>query len=791
MSIPERKDFFRARAVNARSARNAKRPPGTVDTIRGTVDITHISSPTFTAGRLTVDGGAECIAFRAKGQIVAGDSVQFTGTWKDDPKFGVQLDVTSYQLTADELWADSQASSQALAHYLTTLHVAGIGPARAHRIADWAAQHGGLPGLMTARCVADGLVLTPAQSDALHTALVARSARNTIGVYLSQYGLTARQISALTERYGDGLVRVLQEDPYVIAREISGYGFKRIDEIALSTGVKKHATIRVRAALNEAVTLQYNEGHTISPVDMITAIASGLLCLDVEAWTDEWGNGSTVESVLYDYAHMDGSPLMLGTLSSRLSSGSGGVSIEHVGRSSAIATESAISNMVRRAAAHPTERRYTNIHRQQSSLSLSGAQHRAWATAITERLSVMTGSAGTGKTYTLRAVCDWFAFHGEAVVLAAPTGKAARRMEESTGRPAVTLHRLMGYNGRKFECAAIVEPNGKPPAFIALDECSMIDDILMDEFLKRVAWDKTQVLLIGDPNQLAPIGAGAPFSDIIASGRIAVVTLDQVHRQAGILRAVSDGVLRYGQMPPRWEKTSPTTDDLLNPAPVPALKSHAHWDSAPDWDMQYVGPEPESVYERLRALARLDPEMNFVVLSPYRKKTLGVQALNAFLQSLWQTANRGSIEPPDFSRSPRPKTGDRVINRRNNYDIGIMNGQLGVVEKMDADNGIMRVSWEGLDEAVDMPRDDWYDVDLAYALTVHQVQGSEFPHVVFICHRQHAYMLNRRIVYTAITRAKRRALVIGDPWALKTAPEKIDNAVRRTLLRRILDVRKT
>ena len=373
----------------------------------------------------------------------------------------------------------------------------------------------------------------------------------------------------------------------------------------------------------------------------------------------------------------------------------------------------------------------------------------------------------THNTYIVNSLCDIFQNEKYHVTLCAPTGKAAKRLEESTGRSAQTIHRLLGYNGREFQNKGPIETD-----LLAVDEVSMCDVPLLWHLLRIVDFSRTTVVLVGDHNQLPPIGPGNVLRDLIKTEMVPVSRLTEVVRQAGELKRNCSAILK-GQIA---KSTSEEKNGLKSWYPV---LGHLTADDAKKKILHlYADIFPN--------MTNLDILRDVQLLTPLRARgPLSVNALNVALQKLLQkTLHKVDVIPPQPNRRPDFLLHDKVIQRRNNYDLGVMNGTVGYVTDV-KDNGDLHINFDGDWVLLKKSEGHLGDIDLAYALTFHQAQGSEFPVAIVVCHKSHSFMHHRNLLYTGVTRAKQSVVLVGDHWGVRHCAEKEEASQRRTFLSQI------
>ncbi len=397
---------------------------------------------------------------------------------------------------------------------------------------------------------------------------------------------------------------------------------------------------------------------------------------------------------------------------------------------------------------------------QKMGIELAPTQREAIAAATTEKVLVITGGPGVGKTTIVRGVIEIFAAKGKRIALAAPTGRAAKRLSESTGREARTIHRLLefdpGIGGFKRD-----RDNPLEADLLVVDEASMVDIVLMNQLLRAVP-DWCCVVFVGDVDQLPSVGPGTVLRDLIDSEVVRVVRLTHIFRQAGashIVRAAH--AINAGHEP----ESAPTAAG----------------------DFFFVEADtPDAIAERLIAMVRdriparfgLDPFRDVQVLSPMNKSELGVNSLNLRLQEVLNPATPGKKQLERFGRTFR--VGDKVIQVRNNYQKEIFNGDIGRIAEIDPIDQEIRVSYDGREVVYDF--DELDELALAFACSIHKAQGSEYPAVVIPLHTQHYVMLQRNLLYTGVTRGKKLVAIVGSRKALSIAVQKQDTAFRYSML---------
>ncbi len=394
---------------------------------------------------------------------------------------------------------------------------------------------------------------------------------------------------------------------------------------------------------------------------------------------------------------------------------------------------------------------------------LNACQRRAYLAAAKYKAVLIAGGAGVGKSYVVGRIARLYADAGYRVALAAPTGKAAKRIEQIVDMPAQTIHRLLKYNGHVF---ARNEESPLKCDVVVVDEVSMLDVPLCYRLFKAIDFTKTNIVLVGDHNQLPPVGPGNIIRDILNNDLIPTVILDEVVRQAGLLKensiAILDGRVAGNSESGRGKKSWYLIDKYSEQMDI----------------LKFI----ILMYEKiLHEELGYYPVYDVQLLAPMKKGLLGVDNLNIVLQRLIQSKYYDvEVEEVPAGHKPRFYLHDKVIQLRNNYDLNVMNGSIGVIEDYNADAGIYTIIFDEGETYVD--KDDMKDVALAYALTFHKSQGSEYDCGIVVVHKSQSFMHHRNLFYTGVTRAKKTAIIIGDRWGIRNCAKQKITDRRRTFL---------
>lgn len=729
------------------TAATAGRP---LTTLRGRIATVFFASPEFSAGRIETAAGDQ-EPFAGKLYARAGDAVILHGTWGSHPKYGRQFQ-------AERIEYDTRLSVAGLAQYLANHpEMKGIGPVRAERIAREFGDRFEEVLRDDPAAIAQAAKVPLAVVEGLREEWERNALVNATFTSLSAFGLTHHQVRTLVGKFGNSVIAVLQENPFLLVREIAGLGFKRVDEIARKIGTDKEHPERLRAGVLHCVAEALDRGDCwVEYGDLVEAANTLLIldCLDSRPRIER-----VVDQLVAERA---------------LGSGSFGgrflVALPEI-----MQMETEIGSILRDAAGrnpHFDDAVDADALAHAAAPNLNERQHAAVVASLRSAVSLIAGGAGSGKTYTVSAITRLYADAKRTIVLAAPTGKAAKRLEQVVGIPAQTLHRLLGYNGREFQRGG---DNPVDADLLVVDEAGMIDVVLCWHLLQAVDFGRTAVVFVGDHNQLPPVGPGNILRDLLDTRLVPTTVLDQVVRQAGALKENSIAVLR-GEVRP----TAPASTGQPRPWYVCGHLTEAEQVRAFVLDL---------FENHLRERLGFDLLTEVQLLTPTHKGPLGTRELNIALQRLLQRKLFGvEVEPVPEGRRPRLLPRDKVIQTRNNYELGVMNGTVGTVVSTGPKAGEIALQFEGRLVEIEPGDGAANDLQLAYALSVHRVQGSEFPCVVSVVHKSHAFMHHRNLLYTAVTRAQRTAIIVGDSWGIRHCAEKQEVALRRTFLSILADL---
>jgi exodeoxyribonuclease V alpha subunit len=666
-----------------------------------------------------------------------GERLQLVGRWETNAKFGRQFRATDVVILPP-------ASREGIIRYLSSGMIEGMGPVLAERLVD----RFGERTLDVIEGQRHRLLEVPGIGKVRQRRILKawdkQRAVRRVMVFLASNGVSTTYAHRIYQFYGNSAVEVVRKYPYQLARDIFGIGFKSADRIALKGGIREDDPERLAAGLQWTLEQAGKDGHVYLPRDRLIEVSAEILGVgesDLDRCLDQL---CAEGGVVSDDAIRDGEPAIY-------TRGAHSAEAELAALVAAMAGE-VRDEATSRSLAARAERAETQL-----GIRLDAGQKRAIRTLVGRRLGILTGGPGTGKTTILKIFADAVAGLGGRVLLAAPTGRAARRLGEATGRKATTLHRMLQYS---FAERRFLRDGSNPleADFIIVDEVSMLDQYLARALFRAVP-RKAALLLVGDSDQLPSVGAGNVLHDVLAFDRIAKERLTEVFRQEGgsdIVEAAHR--IRVGETPESTAKPSGRGDFF-----------HIAVDT-PETALERI---LEVVCNRAPKAFGLDPVEDVQVLSPMHRGEVGIQALNRELQARLNPNGR-----PISSGDHELRIGDKVMQLRNNYQLEVFNGQIGRVTGVDLETGDVKVRFDA--QMVRYGRNNLFELALAYCISIHKSQGSEYAAVVMALTTQHFPLLQRNLLYTGVTRAKRLVCLVGQTKAMHIALKNAKTARRYT-----------
>jgi len=670
--------------------------------------------------------------------INAGETLRLTGRWVNHPDYGQQFKVEAYEKIMPQ-------TSDAIMKYLASGLIKGVGPATAAKIVE--------------RFGKDTLDIIQIQPERLaevkgisfEKALrigqafeEQRDLRKVI-MFLQEYGISPAYATKIYRAFGEGTIDEIKSNPFRLADEIFGIGFKTADRIARSLGIDPYSRYRICSAIKYVLSQGAAGGHTYIPEDKLKEYASSLLEINIDSISD-----ALLSLALDKAVFLEKTPGVAKVYLSAFHNAELGVCrrLFELSRSCCPLTPDDFDSVIRE-----TE--------EEEGITLDARQKLAIREAVSNGVTVVTGGPGTGKTTITKCIIKLLKREGYGVALAAPTGRAAKRMAEATGFEAKTIHRLLeiGYMGADEELVfSRNESNPIDAGAVIIDEMSMVDILLMNHLLKAIR-PGTRLVLIGDADQLPPVGAGNVLKDIIDSKAVRVVELTDIYRQAGkSMIVVNAHRINGGEYPYLNRKDG---DFFFIP--------RANGD-------EIVKTIIELCCKRLPESYGYDPMRHIQVLSPTRKGTAGVYNLNLELQKALNPEHRHKSEKTSLKFTYRE--GDRVMQVKNNYSIrwekpgtagcggiGVFNGDTGIIRLIDNEEQKLEVLFED-ERVVEYDFSILDELEPAFAVTIHKSQGSEFPAVVMPVFPGPPMLMTRNLLYTAVTRAKDLVVLVGLDSAL-------------------------
>ncbi len=662
-----------------------------------------------------------------------GETIRVAGAWVEHPDYGKQFKMEAYHVV-------TPATLNGIERYLCSGLIPGIGPATAKKLVE----RFGLDTLDIIQYNPQKLTeiegIGDKKAQKIYDAFIEQRELKDIMLFLEGYKISPAYAVRIYKTYGADTIKVIRENPYNLAEDVFGIGFKMADRIALTMGIPLDSEYRIASGTRYVLNQFHNNGHSYVPQKLLIKTSAELLNVREEV----------IENILISL-FIDRKIVV--------------EDLDDVKAVYSIAFHKAEVGIVRRLltlAQFPISTVQFDIDNEirkleaEDGIALAANQREAVQQAATKGLLVITGGPGTGKTTTIKTIIRLFERMGLDVLLCAPTGRAAKRMQEAAGRDSRTIHRLLEYGFGDKDEDMIFQKNEDSPLeadAIIVDEVSMVDILLMNSLLKAIC-EGTRLILVGDVDQLPSVGPGCVLKDIIDSKAVSVVRLDEIFRQA-------------------QESMIVINAHRINKGEPPIL-------NIKDKDFFFIREENQAeILEKIKALCKerlpkysgYNSHEGIQILSPMKKGICGVINLNTELQKV--------LNPPHFSKTERQfrdvifRQGDKVMQIRNNYKMkwqslsdpdyegeGVFNGDMGIISKVDNEEQTIEVIYDG-ERVVKYEGSDLDELELSYAVTVHKSQGSEFPVLVMPVTSGPPMLLTRNLLYTALTRAKQMVVLVG------------------------------
>jgi len=671
---------------------------------------------------------------------VPGEIIKLKGKWVNHPKYGEQFQVVQYETKVP-------ATLYGIRKYLGSGLIKGIGPVMAGRIVK---QFGGntldiIEKDIESLTKVDGIGRK--RIEMIKTAWTEQKEIRQVMVFLQTHRVSSGYATKIFKQYGNRSIEIVKENPYKLATDIFGIGFVTADNIAEKLGFAKDSKLRIQAGILYVLHQLSDDGHVCYPYDLLLNKCHEILIVDIELVIGSINIIEAEKKIIVEDVFLNADDTGKESVNS--------TKVVYLAKFHLC--ETYVSKMLKRMLNVYKHKHRVKIDKaiesvqQKLSIILAENQVKAVKSSVENKVLVITGGPGTGKTTIINAVIRVYSALNLRIMLAAPTGRAAKRMTETTGYEAKTIHRLLDFSfkNKGFQKN---EDNLLNCDLIVVDEASMIDTILMYHFLKAIPVEAT-LIFVGDVSQLPSVGAGNVLNDIIRSAAVPVVRLNKIFRQAQKSQIIINAHKINKGIIPSFK--------------VPDLKGA-------ESDYYFIDQDdPEKVLniilllikERIPRKFGFDPTEDIQILTPMNKGIVGVNNLNVKLQEILNPGKNSVVRGDKHYRID-----DKVMQIRNNYDKDVFNGDIGKIVRINPEDHELIIVFNGLEVTYDFSEID--EITLAYAISIHKSQGSEYPAVIIPVLTQHYVLLQRNLVYTAITRGKKLVVLVGMKKALAIAVKK-------------------
>lgn len=716
------------------------------ETCQGSIErvVFHNEDNGFSVLRVKARGHRDLVTVvGSAASVTPGEYLECSGHWITDREYGLQFKANNIKVVPP-------STLEGMEKYLGSGMVRGIGPFFAKKLmkafgervfdvieyeTDRLLELSGI-GKVRRQRIADAWAEQKAVRD--------------IMVFLQSHGIGTARAVRIYKMYGDTAVSKIQENPYTLSLDIHGIGFKTADQLAQRLGIARDAMIRAQAGVRHVLQELSTQGHCAVPHDALIEAGNQLLEIESSIIESAIVNEVTEEHLIQEA--IDDKDCFFLTSLHRAEVGI----VENIQR---LQTNERAWETIDTSKAIPWVEKKTY-------LKLSATQQEAVKLAVNSKVAIITGGPGVGKTTVVNSILKILEGKRVRVILCAPTGRAAKRLSETTQQEAKTIHRLLGRASGSFGFAHGYD-NPLNTQFLVVDETSMIDVVLMHQLLKAIP-DHAGLLLVGDVDQLPSVGPGSVLSDLINSGAIPTIRLQEIFRQAASSKIIVNAHrINHGDMPFRPKDPSEPSDFYVIPAETPE---------------EIEAKLLHVVTERIPKKFKVDPVSDIQVLTPMNRGNLGARSLNVVLQERLNGKSEPKVTRFGWTYAP----GDKVIQLINNYDKDVFNGDIGTIDRVDLEEGVLYVNCDG--RSIEYGFNELDELGLAYAITIHKSQGSEYPVIVIPLATQHYTLLERNLLYTAVTRGKKLVVIVGQLKALGMAVKNMRAQKRLTNLARRLEM---
>jgi exodeoxyribonuclease V alpha subunit len=676
--------------------------------------------------------------------IVPGEYVSLNGSWINHQKFGKQFDAKTCESHAPQ-------SIEGLKKYLGSGLIKGIGPVYGEKLVN----HFGENVLTIIDITPDRLYEVPGigqkRIEKIKEAWKDQKEISTIMVFLQNKGISSSYAIKIYKCYKQESIAIIEENPYRLAQDIWGIGFKTADTIAQHNGIAADSPKRIAAAIVHTIQTATQDGHLYVEIENLKKTTAALLDLELVAIA------STMTSALHDLYNKDAIKLLSFEDS------------HYITTPTLYFSEKSIAATIQKLLQYPAQQNYSTQeiisflrNDTNQKITLNEAQEQGVTACLKNKVTIITGGPGTGKTTLIKKLLDMCDAQKITYQLAAPTGRAAKRMSESTHKPASTIHRLLQFDVSTMRFSRN-ETNALPVDMLIVDEASMIDIFLANALLKAVRLT-TRVVIIGDKDQLRSVGPGNFLHDCIESEKIPVVRLSHIFRQAqNSMITLNAHRINEGQMPTMTHEGA-KKDFIIIKEDDPAL----------------VQLHLQSIFQKALPRYNIKPE-DTMILSPMHRGIVGTQELNTTMQKMINTQE--GTRPLPFG-SVEYRHNDRVMQLKNNYDKNVFNGDIGFINDINHADQLLTIQFP--EQLVTYEFNELNEITHAYAISIHKSQGSEFDAIIIPFFMQHFMMLQKNLFYTGVTRAKKLCILIGEYRAIAMAVKNSKCVQRITFLQKFL-----